>query len=53
MISELKCQECGELMYVPRFKGRKRKDGHIKTMYCWKCKKITQHTESITGGEKK
>lgn len=43
-ISELVCTECSAKMYVPRSKNY-REAGHIKTMYCWKCKKVTDHIE--------
>lgn len=33
---EFRCPECGEKVTAP--KGRKTPIGHIKTMYCWKCR---------------
>ena len=42
-ISVLIFKECGAEMYVPR--TRHREKDHIKTMYCWKCMKVTDHVE--------
>lgn len=36
--STLICSTCGLKMTIPRPVGQKRKEGHIKTMYCAMCK---------------
>ena len=46
VISELTCKICGQVMYVPRPKEHKRKIGHIKHLFCPKCKKVTEHVEN-------
>lgn len=33
-----RCPECGELMTAP--KKRNTAIGHIKTMWCWRCKEM-------------
>lgn len=47
LISWLKCSECGEWFPIPRRESEKRKRGHIKDLWCVKCKKITPHIEYI------
>lgn len=44
-ISTFKCPECGAEMYVPRKKGQQRAKGHIKDLYCWRCKKVVKMPE--------
>lgn len=44
-ISECRCTICGTVSTVPRNHGRQREVGHIKTMWCWKCKNETDHEE--------
>lgn len=44
-ISTFKCPECGAEMYVPRKIGHERPKGHIKDLYCWKCKKVMKMQE--------
>ncbi len=44
-ISFMVCKECGGVFPIRRRACRKRKRGHIKTMYCPWCKKTTQHKE--------
>lgn len=46
--STLICNECGLRMTIPRRNSRKRKEGHIKTMYCPKCDRSTDFTENNT-----
>ena len=36
--STLICPKCGLKMTIPRPRSQKRKEGHIKTMYCAMCK---------------
>lgn len=44
--STLICQECGLKMTIPRPRSRKRKEGHIKTMYCAVCKETRDFIEN-------
>ena len=37
-ISRFECPDCGSNMFVPRQKSRKRKNGHVKDLYCPNCK---------------
>lgn len=43
--SNLVCNKCGNAFKVPRKRAKKREEGHIKHMYCIKCKEITAHIE--------
>ena len=38
MIETYICPKCGLKMYVPRKKGRRRPQGHVKHMYCIRCR---------------
>ena len=44
--STLYCKECNSKMIIPRPVNHKRPEGHIKTMYCYKCKKETDFIET-------
>lgn len=46
VISYLRCQECGEIMPIPRLISAQRENNHIKTMWCWKCKKERDFIEN-------
>lgn len=40
------CEGCtANKIQLPRKKGDMREKGHIKTMWCYKCKKETDHIE--------
>lgn len=41
----LKCTCCGELIPIQRRMGKQKKKGHIKTIYCHKCKDVVQCIE--------
>lgn len=41
----LLCPECKNVFYLPRKKSHRRENGHIKDLWCFKCKKITKHIE--------
>ena len=41
----LKCSCCGSIIPIQRKLGKMKKKGHIKTIYCPKCKAETQHIE--------
>lgn len=42
----LECPICGLKMTIPRPRSRKRKEGHIKTMYCAMCKETRDFIEN-------
>jgi len=44
-ISDAYCEECGVRTTIPRRKNSARKQGHLKTLYCWNCKKDTRFIE--------
>lgn len=44
-ISDFICQECGFSFPLPRKKVRTREKGHIKDLYCAKCKRVTKFKE--------
>lgn len=45
VISNLICPECGLNFPLPRTHGEKRKNGHIKDVYCPKCNKVQKFKE--------
>lgn len=47
--TSLKCTECGNVNTLFRDSGWRKKDGHIKTVWCFKCKKETDHIENKRG----
>lgn len=51
VIRELFCTQCGSVFPIPRRKARLRENNHIKHIWCYKCKRVTAHTErsSYTG----
>ena len=49
-MSEFYCVECGSRIYLPRCTGQQRKDGHIKHIWCTKCKQETAHVEIKSKG---
>lgn len=44
-ISWMECRDCLGKTPIQRKRGRTRKRGHIKTMWCPWCKRVTQHIE--------
>ncbi|MBQ4263130.1 MAG: hypothetical protein IJB83_02660 [Bacilli bacterium] len=44
-ICMLKCLKCANVQTIRRRKSRLKKDGHIKHLWCWKCKERTKHLE--------
>jgi len=38
------CTVCGNKTLAPKWKGRTH-PGHIKTMYCYRCGKTTDHVQ--------
>jgi hypothetical protein len=45
MKSTLVCHACGNRTVIQRPRARKRPKGHVKTMWCWRCKGTRQHSE--------
>ena len=43
--SNLLCKKCGFIAIIPRKEFQRRKQGHIKTMYCPKCMEILDFRE--------
>ena len=39
------CPECENKVTIWRKENRQRKFGHRKYLWCWKCRKITNHFE--------
>lgn len=44
-MSDFYCQECNFKLVLPRKKNLQREKGHIKHIYCIKCKCVTAHSE--------
>lgn len=44
--SKLKCEECNNTLQIPRKRSKRREEGHIKHMYCPKCKCTTEFKET-------
>ena len=45
-ISEMYCTECEKKgIDIPRKVGKEREAGHLKSLYCINCKKVTNHAE--------
>ena len=45
-ISELHCTECNTVFPIPRRRAKRREKGHIKDLWCYRCKKITKFKEN-------
>lgn len=41
----IQCPECGTVSYIFRQAGKQRKAGHLKKLYCYKCKKDVNQVE--------
>lgn len=44
-LSTFVCEVCGAKIELPRRKGKQREVGHIKDIYCFKCKDTRKHDE--------
>ena len=44
-ISWMVCERCHGIVPIQRKLGRSRKRGHIKTIWCPWCKRVTPHEE--------
>jgi len=49
VMTGLICSECGNEDTIMRKSGKLKRSGHIKDLYCYKCKKRTKHTEMTKG----
>ena len=45
--SKLICEQCGTDMLIPRNRGQRREQGHVKHMYCYTCKETTAFIEGV------
>ena len=45
VISNFVCQECGTVVPLPRNHGRQRENGHVKDIWCPKCKCVSKFKE--------
>lgn len=45
VLSNLQCPSCLNVVQIPRPKGLRREDNHVKHMWCFKCKEETGHIE--------
>jgi hypothetical protein len=43
--THLECDCCKNLVTIQRKKSKQKDKGHIKHMYCYKCKETTAHIE--------
>lgn len=43
--TRLECPECGSIMPIMRKRGKQKEEGHIKHMYCFKCKEVVGFVE--------
>lgn len=43
--SDLVCLNCGSIFTISRFANRCREVGHIKDIWCPRCKEVTKHYE--------
>lgn len=41
----LECKDCGNVQEIQRKRGSMKKEGHIKSLWCFKCKSTTYHKE--------
>ncbi len=46
-LTELVCLNCGNIDVIERLKSHNKNVGHIKDLWCYKCKLITKHYEII------
>jgi uncharacterized protein YlaI len=44
-VHEFICKECGNKYPLARRSDKRKEEGHIKHLYCIKCKKMTAHEE--------
>jgi len=46
-MTNLKCTCCDNIIQIPRGVGEKRNKGHVKHLWCYKCKEETAHRDFI------
>ncbi|BBH25282.1 hypothetical protein SG0102_02160 [Intestinibaculum porci] len=44
-LSDFYCEDCGIRLTLPRPRNKQRNNGHIKTMWCPRCRRETQFIE--------
>jgi hypothetical protein len=44
-VSWMICRRCHGVMPIQRSRSKRRKQNHIKTMWCPWCRRVTQHFE--------
>ena len=44
-ISDMYCEKCNFKTTVPRKRGQQREKGHLKTMFCPRCKEMKRFKE--------
>lgn len=44
-VRDFRCDVCGTVTPATKRRGRRTSLGHIKTMYCYQCRSVTQHTQ--------
>jgi hypothetical protein len=44
-IHDFVCTECGNIIPLPRRLRENKAEGHVKHVYCFKCKTKTKHIE--------
>lgn len=44
-ISNLVCEDCGNVFPIPRKQSERRGKGHVKHLWCYKCTGVTAHIE--------
>ncbi len=47
----IQCPICGNISYIFRKAGKQKKAGHLKKMYCFKCKQDVNQVEIIEPAE--
>ena len=43
--TDLICPKCGNIVTIQRKKGKQKKTGHLKYLYCYDCREIINHYE--------
>lgn len=44
-VRDFRCEVCGEKVQATKSTGKKTSAGHIKHMWCIKCKEVTPHVQ--------
>jgi hypothetical protein len=47
VISTLVCGDCGSKFPIPRKANQLREYGHIKDLWCYKCKRVAKFVENV------